>query len=143
MSLPLLALGPHRFQIDRLNFQKFTEEFGVETASMKHFGHAPGVQVVGFSDDAKSISGLLFPEEFGDRSDIDAITMTIRAMQPVPLLSWAAGGTFAALVHGRFIIKNIKKDHDYFNSFGQSCRISYSIDVVPFHADGKPTGQYQ
>lgn len=143
MSLPLLALGPHIFQVDFMNLQKFTESFGVETASMKHFGSDPGVQITGYAEDAKTISGLLYPEEFHDRSAIDAVTVTIRAKLPVPLLSWASSGTFATLVHGLFIIKSISKEHDTFNRHGQSRRITYSIDVVPVPSGGKPLGQFQ
>lgn len=124
MNGPLMMLGPHQFYVDWLNFQSFDEEFSASWVTMPRFGVAPGLQ-------------------FGDRAAVDAVTMTIRAAQAVPLISWASGGTYAATVHGRVVITSIQKDHDFINRYGQSQRIRYSISLLPFFDGGKPQGQYQ
>lgn len=74
MNGPLMLLGPHQFYVDWLNFQSFDEEFSASWVTMPRFGVAPGLQFTGFGEDQKTISGVLFPEEFGDRAAVDAIT---------------------------------------------------------------------
>ncbi|KAA6405678.1 phage tail protein [Candidatus Tokpelaia sp.] len=143
MSNVLMMLGPHMFTITALSFQKLSEEFSAEWAVMPHFGASPGLQFTGFGEDTKTISGVLFPQEFDNRIYIDAVTATIRAAIAVPFISWASGLAMAATIHGRVVIKSIKKDHDYINRYGQPGRITYSIDIQPFIDGGKPLGQWQ
>ncbi|WP_375611305.1 MULTISPECIES: phage tail protein [unclassified Bartonella] len=143
MRDPLMMLGPHQFYVDWLNFQSFEEEFSASWVCMERFGKAPSLQFTGYGNDAKTIHGVWFPEEFGDRVAIDAITTTIRRAKPVQMLRWINDTTYSVLLHGSVVITTINKDHDYISRSGQSQRIRYSITLLPFFNGGKPQGQYQ
>ncbi|WP_254493163.1 phage tail protein [Bartonella sp. B1099] len=143
MQDPLLMLGPHQFYVDWLNFQSFEEEFSASWVCLERFGGAPGLQFTGYGNDPKTIHGVLFPEEFGDRVAIDAITRTIRAAQPVQMIRWMSDDSYSALMLGSVVITSVTKDHDYISRSGQSGRIRYSISLLPFFDGGKPQGQYQ
>jgi len=143
MSNALMLLGPHIFTVAGLSFQKLTEEFAADWAVMPRFGGSPGLQFTGFGEDTKTISGVMFPQEFNSRAQIDAVTATIRAALPVPFISWASGLAMAAAIHGQVVIKAIRREHDYINRFGQPGRITYSLDLQPFIDGGKPLGQLQ
>ncbi|WP_455465574.1 phage tail protein [Bartonella sp. B39] len=143
MRDPLMMLGPHQFYVDWLNFQSFEEEFSASWISMERFGKASGLQFTGYGNDPKTIHGVLFPEEFGDREAIDAITQTIRAAKPVAMIRWINDTTYSAIMHGCVVLTSISKDHDYISRSGQSQRLRYSISLLPFFDGGKPQGQYQ
>ncbi len=143
MRDPLMMLGPHQFYVDWLNFQSFEEEFSASWVCMERFGRSPSLQFTGYGNDAKTIHGVWFPEEFGDRVAIDAITTTIRRAKPVQMLRWINDTTYSVLLHGSVVITTINKDHDYISRSGQSQRIRYSITLLPFFNGGKPQGQYQ
>ncbi|KEG17035.1 phage tail protein [Bartonella bacilliformis] len=142
MRDPLMMLGPHQFYVDWLNFQAFEEEFSASWVAMERFGGTPGLQFTGYGNDPKTIHGVLFPEEFGDREAIDAITKTIRRAKPVQMLRWINDHTYGALLHGSVVITRISKDHDIISRSGQSQRIRYAISLLPFFDGGKPQGQY-
>ncbi|WP_019222503.1 phage tail protein [Bartonella rattaustraliani] len=143
MRDPLLMLGPHLFYVDWLNFQSFEEEFSASWVSMQRFGRSPGLQFTGYGNDPKTIHGVLFPEEFGDRAALDAITTTIKRAKPVQMIRWMNNDSYSALMHGSVVITSITKDHDYISRSGQSGRIRYAISLFPFFEGGKPQGQYQ
>ncbi|UTO29274.1 phage tail protein [Bartonella harrusi] len=143
MQDPLMMLGPHQFYVDWLNFQYFEEEFSASWVSMERFGKAPSLQFTGYGNDAKTIHGVWFPEEFGDCIAIDALTMTIRAAKPVQMLRWVNDISYSAIFHGPVVITSITKDHDYISRSGQSQRIRYSISLLPFFDGGKPQGYFQ
>ncbi len=88
MRDPLMMLGPHQFYVDWLNFQSFEEEFSASWVCMERFGRSPSLQFTGYGNDPKTIHGVWFLEEFGDRVAIDAITTTIKRAKPVQMLRW-------------------------------------------------------
>ena len=65
MSAPLLALGPHIFEIAPLNFQALERQTEALWPTVARFGQAPGRQFVGFGENRVTITGLLRPSEPG------------------------------------------------------------------------------
>ncbi|EJF86026.1 phage tail protein [Candidatus Bartonella washoeensis] len=124
-------------------FPILEEEFSASWVAMERFGRSPSLQFTGYGNDAKTIHGVWFPEEFGNRAAIDAITTTIRRAKPVQMLRWMNDMSYSALLHGLVVITTLTKDHDYISRSGQSQRIRYSISLLPFFDGGKPQGQYQ
>ncbi len=129
---PLMMLRPHQFYVDWLNFQSLEEEFSASWVSMERFDRSPSLQFTGYGNAPKTIHGVLFPEEFGDRVAIDAITRTIKRAKPVQMLRWINHTTYSILLHGPVVITSITKDHDYISRSGQSQRIRYAISLLPF-----------
>ena len=58
--MPLLALGPHVFEIAPLNFQAIDRETTVKWPAIPRFGGRPGRQMTGYGEDPITISGMLF-----------------------------------------------------------------------------------
>lgn len=142
MSSALLALGSHIFQIDRLNYQQFARSTEAKWASIPRFGTYPGRQFVGYGDDTITISGLLFPDEFGDRSDYEAVRTTQRAANPVMLIGWADASSTVATIYGRVVILFVDDEQSAINRAGLGRKVSYTIEVAPFHDGGKPVGLF-
>lgn len=141
MGMPLLALGPHMFEIAPLNFQQIERSTEALWPTISRFGGRPGRQFTGYGDDRLTISGLLFPDEMGGRAEYEAIRVTQAAAQPVLMLGWATGLS-AASVFGRVVILSVKDTQSLINRQGFGRKIEFSIEVAPFSGDGKPVGLF-
>lgn len=141
MSTPLLALGPHIFQISELNFQEIKRSTEAMWPAIPRFGTHPGRQFTGFGDDSIEISGLLFPDEFNDREQFEALRLTQRGKRPVTLLGWAVGSG-AAQVFARVVILKVEDTQSRINRKGAGRRIEYSVTLAPMVGGGKPIGLF-
>ncbi|PRA87910.1 phage tail protein [Ochrobactrum sp. MYb29] len=142
MGMPLLALGPHVFEIAPLNFQEIERSTKTLWPTISRFGGRPGRQFTGYGEDSISISGLLFPDEMGGREEYEAIRATQAAAQPVLMLGWATALSMAASLFGRVVILNIQDTQSIINRQGFGRKIEFSIEVAPYHGDGKPVGLF-
>jgi hypothetical protein len=140
--MPLLALGPHIFEIAPLNYQKLVTEVEVKWPAIARFGGRPGRQFTGYGEDPIVISGLLFPEELGGREELEAVRITARAALPVMMLGWAGVAGFAARVLGQVVILKASDTQTYIDIAGRGRRLEYSIDVAPSGGGGKPIGLF-
>ncbi|HOV04217.1 MAG TPA: phage tail protein [Hyphomicrobiales bacterium] len=136
--MPLLALGPHIFEIAPLNFQQIERETEALWPAIPRFGGRPGAQSVGFGEGRMTISGLLFPDEFGGRAEFEAIRETQGKRRPVMMLGWATTG--AARVFGRVVILKVSDSQTAINAMGLGRRLSFSIEVKPHPGDGRRGG---
>ncbi len=142
MGTPLLALGPHIFEIAPLNFQQIERSTEALWPSISRFGGRPGRQFTGYGDDRLTITGLLFPDEMGGRAEYEAIRVTQAAANPVLMLGWATGLSMAATLFGRVVILNVQDTQSVINRQGFGRKIEFSIEVAPFSGDGKPVGLF-
>lgn len=138
---PLLALGPHIFQIAPLNFQAIERETEVKWPAVPRFGGRPGRQMTGYGEDPIRISGLLFPEELGGREEFEALRATQLAARPVILAGWAASSA-AARIFGLVVILRISDQQTSINRQGLGRRLAYDIEVAPAGGGGKPIGLF-
>jgi len=139
--MPLLALGPHVFDIEPLNFQTIERTTEVLWPAVSRFGNRPGRQMTGYGEDPILISGLLYPDELGGRAELEALRATQAAALPVPMIGWAGNG-WAALMYGLVVILRIDDQQSFINRQGLGRRISFDIEVAPFPAAGKPLGLF-
>lgn len=140
--MPLLALGRHVFEIAPLNFQAIDQETTVKWPSIPRFGNRPGRQMTGYGEDPIRISGLLFPEEFGGRAELEAVRATQRLGQPVIMVGWAGSGT-AARIYGQVVILGVRDQQTSINRDGYGRRLGYEIEVAPLGGAGKPIGLFR
>lgn len=139
---PLLALGPHVFEIAPLNFQEIVRDTEIKWPSISRFGGRPGRQFTGYGEDPITISGLLYPEELGGRDEFEAIKVTAKSATPVIMMGWSSTIATAAKVFGRVVILRVGDTQTAISRSGQARRISYDIEVAPFPGDGKPVGLF-
>lgn len=129
--MPLLALGPHKFEIAPMSFQQLEDETVANWQAISRFGGRPGFQMTGFGEDPITISGLLYPEELGGREELDAIRETQKQGKPVLMIGWAGDERVAARVYGRVGIRRVQRTQTNINASGLGRKIAYSITVVP------------
>ncbi|MEN5297866.1 phage tail protein [Brucella sp. TWI559] len=142
MAMPLLALGPHVFEIAPLNFQEIERTTEALWPTISRFGGRPGRQFTGYGDDSVTISGLLYPDEVGGRAEYEAIRTTQAAARPVLMLGWATGLSMAASLFGRVVILSVQDTQSIINRQGYGRKIEFSLEVAPYHGDGKPVGLF-
>ena len=133
--MPLLALGPHKFEIAPMSFQQLEDETIAEWKAIGRFGGRPGWQFTGFGEDPISISGLLYPYELGGRDAIDALRETQRQKAPVLMIGWSTDERAAAKVFGRVAIRSVRRTQTNIDAFGQGRKIAFDIGLVPIGDD--------
>ncbi|MCO5082665.1 MAG: phage tail protein [Rhizobiaceae bacterium] len=140
--MPLLALGPHRFEIEPLNFQAIEQEFEVKWPAISRFGGRPGRQMTGFGEDPIRISGLLHTHEFeGSREALDSLVRTHKAAKPLIMMGWADEESLKADVYGLVVILKVTHRGTKIGGSGKPRRMEYDIEIAPIpEAAGKPIG---
>ncbi|MFT4162869.1 phage tail protein [Shinella sp.] len=139
--MPLLALGPHMFEIAPLNFQAIERETTVKWPAIARFGGRPGRQMTGYGEDPITISGLLYPDELGGRDEFEAVRATQQTAQPVLMVGWSGSG-MKARIYGLVVIVTVRDQQTSINRDGFGRRLSYDIEVAPIGATGKPIGLF-
>ena len=131
MPLPLLAIGPHIFDIFQLNLQKIDEETTANWPTINRFGTGPARQFTGPGDATLKIEGLCFNEEFGGYEDYLALKATQRAGIPVDIIGWGAGAGYG-LVLGLMVILKVGASHECIGPDGIGRKITFSIELAAF-----------
>lgn len=129
--MPLLALGPHKFEIAPMSFQQLEDETVANWQAIARFGGRPGFQMTGFGEDPITISGLLYPEELGGREELDAVRATQKRGLPVLMVGWAGDQSEKARVFGQVGIRRVQRTQTNINRSGLGRKVAYSITVVP------------
>lgn len=135
----LLILGPHIFEILPLNYQELDRTTTANWVSVSRFGGRAARQFTGFGEgDNLTISGVLFPEEFGGRAKYEAI----RATQSlgIPIMMVGLGAITGARVFGLVCIETVSDTQTHIAPNGQGRVLKFSIDVSPY--GGGPGGLF-
>ncbi len=138
MTNSLLRLGPHSFEIAPLNFQELSRETEVKWPAIPRFGGKPTRQMTGEGENDLTISGLLYPDDFGGRAELEALRATQLARKPVIMAGWAAGTS--VVVWGKVAILKIHDKQTYINERGQGRKVSFKIDIAPLPKLGEAGG---
>lgn len=134
MSWPLMALGPHVFEVLPLNYQRIERLLEIRFASVPRLGVRPSRQFVGFGEDPLTISGVLFPQEFGGRAEYEAIKLTAQAALAVPLVGFGTGTL--GRVWGLVIITMIADSQEEIGEDGAGQVLTYDIQVDAYDESG-------
>lgn len=139
---PLLALGPHIFEIAPLNYQEISRDTEAKWPAINRFGSRPGRQFTGYGEDTIVISGLLFPDELGGREEFEAIRLTQKAAKPILMMGWSSAVKTAAQLFGRVVILRVGDTQSAIGRHGMGRKVSFDIEVAPVPEDGKPVGLF-
>ena len=140
MPPPLLALGPHIFEIFPLNLQKIEEETNANWPEIQRFGVGPARQFTGPGTSTLKIEGLCFNEEFGGYEDYLALKVTQRSGIPVDILGWGTGSGYA-LVMGLACILKVGATHESLGPDGIGRKMTFSVELGAF-GDGFSGGLF-
>lgn len=130
MSQPLLALGPHIFKILPLNFQELERTTIAKWPSIARFGQRNARQFTGLGDDETKIGGIIYPEEFGGRSEFEALRATQAAGRPVMMVGLATASS--ARIFGRVVILDVSDKQSSIAPNGQGRILDFTITVAPY-----------
>lgn len=137
---PLLAIGPHVFEIFPLNLQKIEEELKINWPAIARFGVAPARQFTGLGESSMKIEGLCFNEEFGGIENYRALQVTARAGRPVDIIGWGAGASYAAVL-GAACILGVGGAHEMLGPDGIGRKLTFTIELGAF-GDGAGGGLF-
>jgi len=127
----LLALGPHIFEILPLNYQELDRTSTAAWASIPRFGGRAARQFTGLGEgDGMTISGVIFPEEFGGRAQYEAIRFTQGL--GVPLMMVGLGAVTGARIFGLVCVESVSDTQTHIAPNGQGRVLDFSIDVTPY-----------
>jgi phage protein U len=128
---PLLAIGPHIFEIFPLNLQKIEEETNVNWPAVERFGTGPARQFTGQGETTFKIEGLCFNEEFGGYTEYLALKATAAAGQPLDIVGWGAGAAYG-LVIGPACILKVSATHEAIGPDGIGRKITFHVECGAF-----------
>ena len=129
--MALLRLGNHSFEIIGLNYQSLSRTTTAHWVPIARFGGKAAKQFTGKgADDKATISGLLFPEEFGGREEYEAIRLTQGQGRPVMMVGFGANG--AGRIFGKVCIETVSDTQDYISPNGQGKKQQFSIQISPY-----------
>jgi len=126
----LLRLGPHTFSILPLNYQQLERETVAKWPSVPRFGGMAARQFTGLGDNSTTISGLIFPEEFGGRSQYEAMRITQSLGMPVMMAGLGAAGMIK--IFGLVVILSIGDTQTYIGVDGQGRMLEFSVELAPY-----------
>lgn len=129
----LLQLGPHTFSILPLNYQQLERETVAKWASVPRFGQMAARQFTGLGDDSTTISGLIFPEEFGGRTEYEALRLTQAA--GVPVILAGMGAASLARVFGLVVLLSVSDTQSYIGPTGEGRMLEFSVELAPYGGD--------
>ena len=132
--IPLLALGPHIFDILPMSLQRIEEQTKARWPAVARFGRPPARQFTGMDEDSLKIDGLIFEDEWAGHQQYLAIKATQRAGVPIMMLGWASGGGYAS-VFGNVVLLSVGATHEYLRSDGIGRKIAFTIEVASFGGD--------
>jgi uncharacterized protein len=124
----LMALGPYVFRIAPLTLQKIEEETLANWPVIARFGRAPARQFTGMGEGTIKIEGLYFNEEFGGHADYLALKGLQQAGQPIEMIGWGAGASFA-VVMGSVVILKIGATHEAIGPDGIGRKTAFNIEL--------------
>lgn len=122
MATPM-ALGPFAFHALRFGFYGLGRELSTRWAEIETVGSLNRLQWTGGEGDGVSISGVVFPHEFGGLSNLEGIRSAALSGAVLPLV------TLGGNVFGMYIVERVSEDQAYHDASGQPRRDRYSIDL--------------
>lgn len=124
---PYMALGPHRFAILPVSYQKLKTDTKIHLPAIARFGGQDVRQFTGRPSPEMTIEGLLFPKEFGGKRQYDAIRATQGSGQAVMMVGF---GNATGRVFGRVIIETVSDTQSEIDIDGAGKMVSFSVSIA-------------
>jgi len=118
-----MALGPYKFQAHGFGLTGLTRKLDSSWAELETVGRLNALQWTGPRSETITISGVLFPKEFGGETSLEGIRKAARFGLPKMLVT--SGGK----VYGLQAIQGVEEESGFLDRNGQAGRIAYSIEL--------------
>jgi phage protein U len=119
----VMALGPFKFEAHGFGLTDMKRKQNTSWAEIEVAARLNPLQWTGPSSETISISGVLFPAEFGGEGTLEGLRLSARIGIPQILVS--SGGK----VFGLQAIEKIEDDRGYMNREGAPHRIGYTLEL--------------
>lgn len=94
-------------------------------------------QWTGATSDELTISGVIFPLEFGGLSQLEGLRSEAFAGEP---LVYVSGDMSEGSIHGTYTIQSIDEDGTYYDNRAQARKVKYSIKLKRYGDSDTPVG---
>lgn len=124
MSGPItMALGPFMFRAHGFGYSDVARKLDTSWAEIETVGRFNALQWTGPRSETVTISGVLFPQEFGGENTLNAVRLAARS--GIPLMLVSLGGK----VFGSHAIQKVDEDRSFHDRTGAPGRNAYSIEL--------------
>lgn len=118
-----MALGPFLFRAHGFGYTGVGRKMDTTWAELETVGRLNELQWTGPRSETVSITGVLFPIEFGGQTTLEGVKLAARSGLPLMLVS--LGGR----VFGRHAIQSVSEDRAFHDRLGTPGRNAYTIEV--------------
>ena len=118
-----MALGPFKFQAHGFGYQGLQRKLDTTWAELETAGRLNALQWTGPGSESVTITGVLFPREFGGDSTLEGLRRA--AMAGIPQMLVTSGGQ----VFGLQAIQKIDEDRGVHDRTGAPARNAWSIEL--------------
>ena len=118
-----MALGPFMFSAHGFGYSGLGRKLDTTWAEIETAGRFNDMQWTGPTSETVTISGVLFPQEFGGTATLEGVWLA--AKNGIPLMMVSLGG----LVFGSHAIQKVDEDQAFHDRRGIPGRNAYSIEV--------------
>lgn len=142
MSGPVaMMLGDFGFESLGFGYQGLTRRIQTPWVDVQVAQTLNQQQWTGPTSEEVTISGALFPVQFGGQESLDGIIAAANAGTPMMLVS---GSAQAGKIHGMFTVQGVDEDRSFHDRFGQAHKNTYSIALKRYQqtqtaASGQPS----
>lgn len=123
MSRISMALGPFMFRAHGFGYSGLGRTLDTGWAAVETAGGLDALQWTGPRSETLTITGVLFPQEFGGIGTLEGLRLAASSGVAMNLVS--LGGA----VLGRHAVQKISEDRMYMNRQGVPGRVSYSLEL--------------
>ncbi len=122
----VMMLGGYAFEAHGFGFDGLRRQLDTSWAEIEVAQALNALQWTGPKSDQVTISGVLFPVEFGGQASLSGLTAAALAGEK---LMFVSGTGAAGQIHGYFTIQSISEDRGFIDRNGSPRRNAYSIDL--------------
>lgn len=125
-----IALGSYQFQALGFHMSDLSRELQTPWSEIDVAMRFDALHWTGPKSDSVTISGVLFPEEFGGMGSLHGIAASARAGRPLMLVTGAGD------VGGRFVVISVSEDWSFIDDNGRPRRDAYKIQLKRYVTSG-------
>lgn len=118
-----MALGPFAFQAHGFGMTGVQRKLDTAWAELETVGRFNALQWTGPRSESLTISGVLFPLEFGGMATLEGLRLA--AKNGVPLMLVSLGGA----IFGRHALQSIEEDRSHHDRQGAPRRNAYALEL--------------
>jgi phage protein U len=126
MAIVLMGLGNWRFSVPGQSYDRLVRRFEYRWEPQMRVGMRPAEQFMGPGEEMLDIRGVLYPHYAGGYNQLN--DMRAAAMSGVPYGLADAKGIY----YGRWCIRMIRDEQEYFHPNGDPRKVEFSIDLVNY-----------